>query len=376
MDHKKSGNAERTQHPGPGSTGHRFLLAGALIFCVTFPPFTGISWAQDKKEETKAGSSAQRGIPVESAKAEVMKISQEIRAVGTLNSNESVVIAAEIAGRVTGIDFQEGQRTGAGQVLLRLDSSIYGAQRDRAQASLSVSLADWERAQALFKEKAISQRELEEARAQWKLDEASLRLAEVQLGKTVLKAPFGGVLGLTYVSIGEYIQPGQPIVTLDDTDPIKVDFRVPEVYSSSLYPGQTVQVSIDAAPGRIFSGEVYAVDPAVDPKSRSLLVRAKVPNKDETLRPGMFAQIQLVMEEKPSALMIPEEALLSRGQDKLVYRVIDGVVAEAVVKTGQRQRGLVEITEGLSAGDTVITAGQIKVRPGMPVTLLPAEGGN
>lgn len=376
MDHKKSGNAERTQHPGPGNTGHRFLLAGALIFCVTFPPFTGISWAQDKKEETKAGSSAQKGIPVESAKAEVMKISQEIRAVGTLNSNESVVIAAEIAGRVTGIDFQEGQRTGAGQVLLRLDSSIYGAQRDRAQASLSVSLADWERAQALFKEKAISQRELEEARAQWKLDEASLRLAEVQLGKTVLKAPFGGVLGLTHVSIGEYVQPGQPIVTLDDTDPIKVDFRVPEVYSSSLYPGQTVQVSIDAAPGRIFSGEVYAVDPAVDPKSRSLLVRAKVPNKDETLRPGMFAQIQLVMEEKPSALMIPEEALLSRGQDKLVYRVIDGVVAEAVVKTGQRQRGLVEITEGLSAGDTVITAGQIKVRPGMPVTLLPAEGGN
>lgn len=354
--------------PSPWLASALILLAATLV--------AGSAQAQDKKEEAKPASRAAKGMPVEGVQVEVRTLSQEITAVGTLHANESVVIATEIAGRVTEITFGEGQRTGAGQVLARLDSSILEAQRDQAQASLTLTRANRERAEILFKEEAISQRELEEASAKWKLDEATLRLAQAQLQKTTLKAPFDGVLGLRYVSLGEYVNPGQPIVTLNDTDPIKVEFSVPEVYSQKIYTGQVVQVAIDAAPERTFHGEVYAVDPTVDPQSRSLLVRAKVPNEDGTMRPGMFAQIRLVLEEKPNALMIPEEALLTRGQEKFVYKVVDGVVAEAVVKTGQRQRGLVEVTEGLLPGQTVITAGQIKVRPGMPVTLLPSGQGN
>jgi membrane fusion protein (multidrug efflux system) len=257
-----------------------------------------------------------------------------------------------------------------------LDRSILQAQRDRAEANLDLSRANRDRSEVLLADEAISRREWEEASAQWQLDEANLRLAQAQLDKTVLRAPFDGLLGLRYISPGEYVQPGQPIVTLDDTDPIKIDFRVPEVFSARLQDGQTVQVEVDAAPGTTFSGRVYAVAPVVDPEGRSLLVRAVIPNPERSLRPGMFAQVHLVMEERPDALMVPEQALFSRGQDQFVYKVVDGVVAEAPVRLGLRQRGMVEIVEGLVPGDTVITAGQIKVRPGVPVVIVPGPEGN
>jgi membrane fusion protein (multidrug efflux system) len=133
---------------------------------------------------------------------------------------------------------------------------------------------------------------------------------------------------------------------------------------------------VDAAPGRVFPGQVYAIDPKVDEAGRNLLVRARVPNSDRSLRPGMFIQVRLVIEEKPNALMIPEQALISRGGGQIVYKVVDGKVEEAAVTVGLRRRGQVEITEGLSPGDTVITAGQIKVRPGSPVKLAPPDEGN
>jgi membrane fusion protein (multidrug efflux system) len=313
---------------------------------------------------------------VEVARAEVMSANREITVVGTLNSNEAVVVTAEIAGRVTEIAFDEGHRVSAGQLLVRLDRSILKAQRDRAEASLTLSRANRERADVLLKNAAISKREWDEASAQWQLDEANLRLAQVQLDKTVLRAPFDGVLGLRYVSEGGYVQTGQPIVTLDDTDLLKVDFRVPEVFSSNLKIGQTVEVGVDAAPKRTFYGKVYAIDPKVDVSGRSLLVRGKIPNSDHVLRPGMFARVLLVIEEKPNTLMIPEQAIISRGGGQIVYTVVDGKVVEAAVTVGLRRRGLVEITEGLTPGDTVITAGQIKVRPGSPVKWATDDGGN
>ena len=353
-------------------------LAGAALLVLGFLFLTGTVMAQEEKgpEGKKPDAPVRQGMPVEAETVQTMSVAREITAVGTLNSNESVVITAEIAGRIGEISFKEGHKASGGQVLVRLDRSILQAQRDRAEASLTLSKANHDRAQILLRDEAISQRKWEEARAQWSLDEANLRLAQAQLDKTVLRAPFDGVLGLRHVSTGEYVQPGQSIVTLDDTDPIKIDFGLPEVYSGGLWAGQTVQVQVDAAPGRTFSGRVYAIAPTVDPQGRNLMVRAEVPNRDGSLRPGMFAQIRLVLEEKPNALMIPEQALLSRGEERYVYKVVDGAVVEAIVTSGLRQRGLVEITSGLSPGDTVVTAGQMKVRPGSPVTVVPAADGN
>jgi membrane fusion protein (multidrug efflux system) len=338
--------------------------------------FLGTARGQDETCKSKPAANARPVMLVEAAQAEIMSANREITAIGTLNSNEAVVIATEIGGRITEITFTEGQQARGGQVLVRLDRSILEAQRDRAEASLTLSRANRERSDILFKDAAISQREWDAANAQWQLDEANLRLAQAQLDKTVLRAPFDGALGLRHVSVGEYVQPGHPIVTLDDTDPLKGDFRVPEAFSSSLRVGQTVQLQVDAAPGRVFSGQVYAIDPKVDAAGRNLLVRARVPNGDRSLRPGMFTQVRLVIEEKPNTLMIPEQALISRGGSQIVYKVVDGKVEEAVVTVGLRRRGQVEITEGLSPGDTVITAGQIKVRPGSSVKVASTDGEN
>jgi membrane fusion protein (multidrug efflux system) len=342
----------------------------SLIFSLCLALAGTLSAAQEKPAPAKT-----QGLPVETIQAAVAPVKSELTATGTLYSNESVVITAEIAGKVTEIFFHEGQQVTAGQVLLKLDQSILAAERDRAQANFNLSQANIKRAELLLQEQAISERERDEAYAQWRLDDANLRLTEAQLAKTVIRAPFSGLLGLHRISVGEYLQPGEAIVTLDNLDPIKVDFRVPEVFAHQLKVGQKIAMSVDAVPGRSFAGQVYAIDPQIDINGRSVLLRAKAEQQGGPLRPGMFARVTLVLEERPQALMIPEEALIPKGDQQTVFKVVDGKVTAAVVTTGLRIRGQVEIVQGLAAGDTVITAGQIKVRPGMPVTVLPAAGG-
>ena len=339
----------------------------SLIFALGLMLATTLAAAEEKPAPAKP-----KGLPVETVQATVAPLKNELTATGTLYSNESVVITAEIAGKVTEIFFHEGQKVTSGQVLLKLDQSVLSAERDRAQANFNLSEANIKRAELLLQEQAISERERDEAYAQWRLDEANLRLTEAQLAKTVIRAPFSGLLGLHRISIGEYLQPGEAIVNLDNLDPIKVDFRVPEVFAYQLKVGQKIQMNVDAVPGRSFAGQVYAIDPQIDINGRSVLLRAKAEQREGPLRPGMFARVTLVLEERPQALMIPEEALIPKGDQQTVFKVVDGMVVATEVTTGLRTRGQVEIVQGLVPGDTVITAGQIKVRPGMPVTVLPA----
>jgi membrane fusion protein, multidrug efflux system len=339
--------------------GFPYLAVCLVLLLLACPPASSAQEAQ------------RQGLPVEGVTVAASMAERELSAVGTLGANESVVLVAEIAGRVQEIRFDEGQAVKAGQVLVRLDHAVLSAQRDRAQAALVLSRANLKRAEALFEEEAMSQRERDEATAKWKLDEADLRLAEAQLAKTEIRAPFAGVVGLRSVSQGAYLQPGQPIATLTETDPLKVDFRVPERFAEQIKAGQAVQVSVDAVAERVFTGSVYAVDPQIDVNGRSLMVRARVANKEGLLKPGMFARIILILEQRHEALMIPEEALVPRGAAQMVYKVVDGKVEIVPVVTGMRQKGRVEVVQGLKPGDTVITAGQIKVQPGMPVTVIP-----
>jgi membrane fusion protein (multidrug efflux system) len=348
----------------------RFLWpAGVLTTLMLLLLVVSSPWTVAEEKPAPAGPPP--GLPVEAVEVAITPATRELSAVGTLQSNESVVIATEIAGRVSEIGFAEGEKARQGQVLLRLDPSVLAAERDRAKASLVLSEANIKRAEILLKDQAIAERERDEAYAQWRLDEANLRLTEAQLAKTVIRAPFEGLLGLRKVSIGGYLRPGDAIITLDDIDPIKADFRVPEVFADQVKIGQSIQLTVDAVAGRAFTGKVYAIAPQIDESGRSVLLRARVGNEKGVLRPGMFARVNLVLEERAGALMVPEEALIAQGELQLVYKVVDGKVEAAQVKIGLRQKGRVEITEGLQPGDTVITAGQMKVRPGMPVTVLP-----
>ncbi|MBI2234493.1 MAG: efflux RND transporter periplasmic adaptor subunit [Micavibrio aeruginosavorus] len=316
-------------------------------------------------------NAAPPAVAVEAARVQSEPVERTIEAVGNLISNESVVLSPEISGRVAEIFFEEGAAVTSGMPLIRLDDSIYKAQLAQANASLILSEANHKRAEELYKQQSGTGRARDEALAKRNSDKAAVDLAEAQLDKATISAPFDGIAGLRQVSVGDYVNPGQPMVNYESIDPLKVDFRIAEVYLAALKPGQEIQVTVDAFPGKVFTGEVYAIDPRVDSAGRAVVLRAKLPNPDKLLRPGLFARVKLVVERKESAIMVDEQALVPQGDQQFIYKIIDGKAVQTPVKTGIRRGGKVEITEGLSTDDTIVTAGQMKLRPNSAVTVLP-----
>lgn len=307
------------------------------------------------------------GMPVEAEAAKPQRMAQEIIAVGSLSSDESVTLASEISGRIAQISFREGQPVAAGALLFRLDDSVYQAEREQARASLSLSERNHERALELFERKLVSARERDEAAAKLAMDRATLALAEARLAKTRITAPFAGVVGLRQVSPGDYINPGQALAPLEALSVLKANFRLSESALSRIKVGQVLNLEVDAYPGEVFAGKVYAIDPLLAEATRSIGVRARVPNESGRLRPGLFARVKLVISEKPNAIMVPEQAIVPQGEKLFVYVIEDGKAVIRPVMTGLRTGGRVEILSGVQAGDIVITAGVQKIGPGAPV---------
>jgi membrane fusion protein (multidrug efflux system) len=345
-------------------------LAGGYWYLVGRPAETAGS----------GGAPAAFAMPVEAAPVRVGPSRRQIQAVGSLRSNESVIVRPELAGRIAQINFTEGEKVRKGQVLIQIDASVPQAELAQAQAALALAKANYDRAQELVKRSAGTERALDEAR--WKLrnDEAAVRLAEARLEKYTLNAAFDGVIGLRKISVGEFVNAGTEIVNVEQIDPLKVDFRVPEVFLASLRVGQRIAVTVDALPGREFAGEVYAIDPLVDAGGRAVVIRARIANPDDALRPGLFARVALVVDEKPDAVFVAEQSLVPINDQHFVFKVVDGAqggkaVAFTRVKLGERRKGEVEVLEGLQAGDVVVTAGLLKVRDGMAVQVMPPQPG-
>jgi membrane fusion protein (multidrug efflux system) len=325
------------------------------------------------KAADAAGPQQRPPTPVETLEVRVTSAAQQISAIGSLQSNESVIIRSEIAGRVTKIDFAEGEAIQADKLLVQLDDTVLKAQRDQAQANLQLHEADFLRADSLYQDHAISQQERDTAFAIWTLDKASLKLADAQWRKTRILAPFNGTLGLRMISPGDYVDPGAPLVNLEDIRTLKVEFSIPEKYSATIAKGQNFVLQTDSYVGRDFKGEIYAINPLVNSASRSLTVRGRLDNNDGLLRPGQFANLQLTIAASEDALFIPEQAVIPQPQTNLVYKVVDGVAEMVPVTLGQRDKGWVEIVSGLAAGDVVVTGGHQKIGPGSPVRSIPAD---
>ncbi|MBI3708370.1 MAG: efflux RND transporter periplasmic adaptor subunit [Proteobacteria bacterium] len=320
----------------------------------------------------RGGTPAGFAMPVEAEKVRIAPSERSVVAIGTLRSNESVVVRPEVAGRIAQINFAEGQPIRKGQVLVQLDSSVERAELAQAKASLALAQANHERADELVKRGAGTARALDEAR--WKLqnDDAAVKLAEAKLTKLSLAAPFDGVIGLRRLSVGEYVSPGTDIGHLEQIDTLKVDFRVPEIFLPAIRAGQKITVNVDALPDRGFDGEVFAIDPLIDAAGRSIVIRARIANADAMLRPGLFARVRLTLEARQDAVFVPEQSLVPIGDQQFVFKVVDGKTAFTKVKLGIRRKGEAEVLEGLAAGDVVITGGLLKVRDGMPVQVVPA----
>lgn len=315
-------------------------------------------------EALVAAAPAAKPAVVEVRPVEFAPVRREIEAVGSLRADESVILRPEIAGRITEILFKEGQAVRKGAVLFRLDAAIARAQVEQAKASLALSRANFERAADLLRRGVATQRAYDETVANLRADEASLALATATLEKATLLAPFDGVLGLRRVSIGDYVNPGQDLVNIESIDALKVDFRVPEIHSLQLAAGQAIRVRLDAVPGESFEGKVYAIDPAIDPNGRAVILRAQIPNANGWLRPGMFARVTLVLEERKDAIVVPETALVPVGDEQFVFRVVNDKAVLTKVELGQRRAGRAEVLAGLPRDALIVVEGALKLRDG------------
>ena len=334
-------------------------------------------WGPESAQGKGGGGSSTAGPPavtVEAVKVITSPMPQTIVAVGSLRSDESIMLRPESAGRISEITFQEGQRIAKGAPLVKLDSAIPQAEVSQAKANLTLAKSKFDRAVDLAQRSFISGQAKDEAENNFKVAEASLQLAQAKLAKTDIKAPFSGIIGLRSVSVGDYVKEGADLVNLEAIDPLKVDFRVPETYLRQIQVGQALQLTLDALPGKIYNGKVVAVNPLIDTAGRSVVIRAQVGNQDTTLRPGMFARVRLITKESADAMVLPEQALVPQGSEQYVFKVQDGKAARVKIETGQRRDSKVEVLSGLAPGDLVVTAGQLKIREGSTVRVVGAEG--
>ena len=322
---------------------------------------------------TGAGAGAGAGGPakptaVEVAQVDKAKLVDETQSVGSLRSFQGIVLRPEVGGRVSQILFKDGQRVKKGQTLVQFDDQLPVAQLMQAKAELSIAQANHTRNQELVSQNFISKRSLDESDAALQVALAKLSLAQATLQRLKVVAPFDGVAGLRQINVGDYLKDGADMVNIEDIDAVLLDFRLSENFQARIKPGQKAQVSFDALPGKKFTAVVQAIDPLIDANGRSVGVRGCIDNRQQQLRPGMFARVSAVFGERIDALVIPEEAIVPQGGRTFVVKVSQGankdeIVSERVtVKIGLRQPGKVEILEGLSFGDTVVVAGQQRLQ--------------
>ncbi len=305
---------------------------------------------------------------VEAARVELARLTDDAQAVGSLRSRRGVILRPEVSGRITQLNFTDGQRVRKGQVLVQFDDQLPLAQVQQSQAELLIAQANQKRNQELVAENFISRRSLDESAANLEVAQAKLALARASAARLKILAPFDGLVGIRQVNVGDYLKDGADIVNIEDMDAIYVDFRLPERYQSKLKRGQTVVLGIDALPGHSYTAQVQAIDPLIDANGRSVGVRGCVDNRLLQLRPGMFARVTTVFGERENARVIPEEAIVPQGGKQFVIKLLgkpgegDRVSQWVEVKVGLRSPGKVEILEGLEVGDTVVTTGQQRVQ--------------
>ena len=360
----------------------KYALVAVVGICLA----SGLAWWLQRQAPVSGtapaaggppAASAQRPAAVEVARVEVLTLVDEAQSVGSLRSRQGVMIRPEVAGRVKAILFTEGQRVNKGQLLVQLDDQLQAAQVAQARAELSIAQANHRRNQELVAQNFISKRTVDESAAALEVASAKLELAQATQQRLRILAPFDGVTGLRQVNVGDYLKDGADIVNIEDIDAVLVDFRLPERFQSKIRTGQMAQLTVDALPGRPFSAVVQAVDPLIDANGRSVGIRGCIDNRQRQLRPGMFARVNTVFGVRERALTVPEEAIVPQGGRAFVVKVVPGdkpdtqVSQRVAVKTGVRQPGKVEITEGLEEGDTVVIAGQQRLqKDGTPVRVV------
>jgi membrane fusion protein, multidrug efflux system len=319
----------------------------------------------------KPGAAGARGggaggggpIAVKAYVVQPSRLDDQIVVSGTISPNEQVDLQSEVPGKIVRILFSEGSAVRKGALLVKINDSELRAQLARAIARKDLAVAKELRQRTLREKDAVSQAEYDVALNELKSAEADIALIRAQIEKTELRAPFAGRIGLRYVSEGSNIVPSTKIASLNNTNPVKVDFSVPEKYFGVVRPGSMITFTIQGAEG-VYNAKVYAVEPRIDQETRTLQVRARCDNGGGRLFPGAFAEIRLVLGRTEDALMVPTEAVIPEMQGKKVFVVKDGKAEPRKIEVGIRTDKQVQVTSGLAAGDSVVMTGILQVKPG------------
>ncbi|MEX0900791.1 MAG: efflux RND transporter periplasmic adaptor subunit [Gammaproteobacteria bacterium] len=340
------------------------VIALALIVALTW-------WWTGRDDEPVTAGPSQGAAPVVLVQPLTRReFADETQALGTTRAAESVDITARVTNVITEIHFGEGQFVQAGAVLADLESSEARADYAAAQAALVESRGQYTRSRELFRTSAVSESQVEQLQAQMRANEAALAAAEARVADHRIRAPFAGRVGLRRVSLGALVSPGTVITTLDDLSTILLDFDVPETHMAAIEARQTLTARSAAYPDVAFEGVVETVDSRVDPQTRAVRVRARLPNELGLLRPGMFMTVRVLRASTP-LLLVPEQALVPRQDRQYLFVVEDGVVREVEVEVGRRVPGYAEIVAGADEGDAVIIEGTQHVRDGAAVQARP-----
>lgn len=309
-------------------------------------------------------------VPVRVAEARRQPLEERVSLVATVAANEAVEVQSEVDGMIEEIGFTEGQRVRKGQALFRLDARKLAASVAQAEANFRLAEANHRRAQSLLEDKTISQQEFDQIAAAYDAQRATLELMRRQRDDTVLIASFDGVMSARRVSAGQVIAKGAVLGTLVDLDEVKAEFRAPERFLSQIAVGQKVSLRVEAFPQETFGGEVYFVDPRVEETTRTVLMKAALPNPDLKLRPGMFGNLDLILRVKEEAVVVPETALLTQSGRVHLF-VVDAEEAAQLrpVEVGLRRAGQAEILRGVAAGERVVVEGHQKLAPGLKVQI-------
>jgi membrane fusion protein (multidrug efflux system) len=321
---------------------------------------------------------------VSAMKAPVLEWQPTLEAVGSLRAVQGVDVSTELGGRVAKIDFKSGDRVKAGDLLIQLDLSADKAQLKSLKAAAKLAEINYKRDQRLLKTHAVSQSQFDQDRSKYNSARASVAEQEATIAKKTIHAPFDGKLGVRQVDLGEYVAAGTKVVTLQHLKPVYVDFSLPQQDINKVERGQPVTLTVNAYPGVTFHGKINAIDPKIDSGTRNFDLQATIPNKDEDLRPGMFAEVNVALKGHPKHVTLPQMAISYNPYGDFVWVVTEKknakgengekgkktlTVHQQFVKTGDTRGDQVAILKGVKPGEQVVTAGQLKLKKGTPVNI-------
>lgn len=332
---------------------------------------TAVLGCRSDQSSTNSKSTSKSDNPnttVEGIIVDTKSITNKINVNGNIIANEDIEIKPEIAGRLVSVNFKEGQYVNKGRLLAKLNDADLRAELKKAEVAYELAEQDESRKKQLLDIKAIAAEEYDQAATQLKSAEADIELLKAQIDKTEIRAPFSGVVGLRYISSGAFVSSGQVIAELQQNNPMKLDFSIPERYSSKVSTQTPVRFTVEGLRDT-FEAKIYAIDPVIDLNNRTFRVRARVDNKNGIFKRGAFATIEIILENISDAIMVPASALVPEIRGYKVLLLKDQKVHYKLVKTGIRTDSEIEITEGLEPGDTLITSGLIQLKEGTPAIL-------